>query len=283
MHRLPLFLIALAVLAVIVGCPKKEPAASTPMNPQGVTAPEASAPNAAQSGKIKVTAYINVTSGCQASTVDLINNLGMDHADLVDLEIVNFGSPEGERRWREDGLDCMAILFDNGKGPSPALKFPARDGKVKTVVFFMPAGFSWEHEDLEDAFKAMKDGTLEILSEEEARKELEPQQATITTSFKEESGKGQVLIGDAVVITVDAIDRAQAAEKVLAEWAKNPVHPSQVQVETKDKLATLKVGDATVIEATEEDAKAAGVKGPKALATQWAEAIRKAIVTAVRE
>ncbi|NSW58586.1 MAG: hypothetical protein HPY44_21450 [Armatimonadetes bacterium] len=291
MHRLPPFLIVLALLAVIIGCSKKEPAANPVMDPKIVAKPgEDAAADATQSGKIKVTAYINVSSGCQAPTVDLVNNLGMDYADLVDLEIVNFGSPEGERRWREDGLDCMAILFDKGEGPSPALKFPGRDGKEKTVVFFMPAGFSWEHEDLEDAFKAMKDGTLQILSEEEARKELEPKEATITTSFKEEAGKGQVLIGDAVVITVEkdagdvkAIDRAKAAAKVLGDWAQKPVHPSQVKVEAKDKLAALKVGETTVIEATQEDAKAAGVKGPKALATQWAEDIRKAIVTAVRE
>lgn len=288
MHRLPLVLIALTVLALCAGCPK--PTSETKLMDPSSTVGKTIATPDQPAGKIKVTAYINVTSGCQASTVDLVNNLGMDNADLVDLEVVNFGSPEGERRWREDGLECMAILFDKGDGPSPALKFTGRDGEEKTIVFFMPAGFSWEHEDLEDAFKALKDGKLEILSEEEARKELDGKAAEITTSFKEDAGKGQVLIGEEVVITVvadaagvKAIDRAKAAEKALAEWAKEPVHPSHVQVASKDKQATLKVGEATVIEVTAEDAKIAGAKGPKDLATQWAEAIRKSVVQAVRE
>lgn len=278
-----------AMVVALVGCPKKTAdTTATQTVPRGTQGATTGTTNAAQ--KIKVTAYINVSSGCQASTVKLIDDLGVKYVDLVDLEVVNFGSPEGYRRWESDGMECMGILFDAGNGPSPALKFKGRDGKTKTVVFFMPAGFSWTHEDLEDAFAALKEGKLNILSEEEAKTELASQPVKVTVSVKDTDAGSQILVGDQPVFAVAAeaggaapADRAGAAKKAIEKWASEPVNPSQIHVIEKDGAVMLNAGTAKIITVTEEDAKQAAAASAKELAMDWAEGLKKAMVGAARK
>lgn len=278
-------IVVLALGAVALsGCPKKT--ASPPPPEIGPTGQEGqAAENAPQ--KVKVTAYINVSSGCQASTVKLVDDLAVKYVDLVDVEVVNFGSPEGYRRWQGDGMECMAILFDNGKGPSPALKFKGRDGKKKTHVFFMPAGFSWEHEDLEDAFAALKDGKLTILSEDEAKGELAAAQPIKIIATVKTTDKGaQVMVGDEPVLTVkakageaSAADRAETARKAITEWATKPVLPGDIQIAEEGAAVVLKAGHVEIITVTAEDAKQASAASPKELAMDWAGALKKAVVS----
>lgn len=238
------------------------------------------------SGKVKVTAYINVSSGCQADTVYLVRELGMENAELVDLEMVDFGAPEGEERWKGDGLECMAILFDG----SPVLRFPGADGEEKTAVFFMPAGFGWGHEDLEEAFGALKAGTLEILSKEEAEQELAPVPVEIETQVREIDGGGEVVMGERTAFTVNveaggksAIERAEAAKAAIDEWTAGPVHPSQLTIIEEEGAATILGKDIMIIRVTSADAEDAEVKKAKKLANEWLKGIRMSVVEAVRE
>jgi len=257
--------------------------------PIGPTSDERGAnPQPAQ--KIKVTAYINVSSGCQASTVKLVDDLGVQNVDVVDLEVVNFGSPEGYRRWQQDGMECMGILFDNGSGPSPALKFKGRDGKEKTVVFFMPAGFSWTHEDLEDAFAALKAGQLTILSEDEAKKELAPHQIQVTVAIKDTNEGSQVLVADEPVFTVaadagdaTAPERATAAKEAIEKWVAKPVQPSDIRVVDRDGAVVLMGGALKIITVTDRDAQQADAESAKALALEWAGGLKKVVVRCALE
>lgn len=272
-------LVALSIIAICAGCdqgatPGSDPDPVTPAEPVQ---------------KIKMTAYINVSSGCQTPTVELVEKLAKEHADLVDLEMVDFGSPEGMQRWKSDGLECMAILFDSGDGPSPALRFPQDDGEKGTVVFFMPAGFSWTHDDLIAAFAALKNGQLEILTEDEARKELAPEPVDAKVRVRDIDGAGQVLLNETPLFTVKAdsedmgaLERAQAAAAGIREWVEEPVHPSQLSLAPQDDSMKIFAGKSEIIEVTQADAKAAGVKQPKKLANEWLRAIKVSIIDAVR-
>ena len=297
MHAYRLLMLPLLLMA-LAGCNRQ---AATP--PAAPAAPDASAPppaaeNPQASGKIKISAYINVTSGCQASTVALINELGMKNRDLVDLEIIDFGSPEGERRWRSDGLECMTILF-NG---SPVLRFPGPDGAPKTVVFSMPAGFSWELDDLKQAFAALKSHKLEMLTEEQARQELEPKAATLAASTRLAGKDTELQINDKPMFAIKApaggktaSQRAEAAKLAIDRWAKSPIHPSQLSLAPAEAQAgkpastakaqqqdmLIQADGQVIIRITAADAKAAGAAGTQQLATTWLKALKDAASDAV--
>jgi len=240
--------------------------------------------------KIAITAYINVTSGCQASTVELVQRLAEEYADLVDLELIDFGSPDGQKRWRNDGMDCMGLLFDDGSGPSPALSFPNAAGEKQTTVFFMPAGFGWTHEDLEQAFVALRDGTLKILSEDEAQRELAPRPVEASCEVVETAGGAEVLIDleKVFVVQVDAdgkmpLERAETAKEAIDAWLSEPVHPSQLQVAATDDGATVLAKDKVVITVTKADADAAKMKNPAQLASKWVNSMKAIIIQVVRD
>ena len=111
---------------------------------------------------VHLLAYINVSSGCQQSTVDLLQSLPAKYPG-VQVEIVDFGdSGPGAARWEQSGLKCMAIEIDGHS----VVKY-AVDGGTKVIAFHAPAGFYWEPEDLEAAVRAALQGTLQPATEEE--------------------------------------------------------------------------------------------------------------------
>lgn len=276
MHRTLAGPLALLALLLVAGC--RQAAAPTAVQPKDPAAARPATP------KTKVIAYINVTSGCQADSVDLINKLGMDNADKVNLEIVDFGSPEGEERWRGDGLDCLTILFDG----SPVVRFPDASGAPKTVSFFMPAGFSWTHQDLTEAFAAIQAGTLKPLTEEEARSEMEPKPITLKVAVKAAGEGAEVLLNGASAFTIKVADKDQSprqrADKVaaaLTKWAAGPVHPSEISLATAAGEVVLMAGGARLLTVTEADAKAAGAGAVKDLAITWLDGLKKPVVAAM--
>jgi len=277
-------ILVIALLAGMMGC--KDRSAMQAPDDRIITSPGI---EKEASRKTNITAYINVSSGCQAPTVELINSLAHRNADIVNLEIVDFGSPEGLNRWRADGLECMSILFDGGSGPSPVLKFTDRDGKEKVVVFFMPAKLSWTHEDLEDAFQAMRTGDLQILTEEEAQQELSPTSVAITTRVRDLDGVGQLLINDTPVLMVEAgtdeasaLERAQTARKAIDQWLEGPVHPSQLRLAPKDASILIMARDIEVLQVTQTDADKQGKPNYQQLAAAWQQAIKAPIAEACR-
>lgn len=249
----------------------------------------APAPEEAQSppSKTRIIAYINVASGCQEPTVELVNALTEEYADVVELEMVDFGSPEGEQRWYGDGMDCMGFLFDG----SPALRFPDDDGAPRTVAFLMPAGFGWTHEDLEQAFAALRAGTAEILTEEEARQELAPKPAVVELGVREVNGHAEVQMNGSPLFTIRAeadgktpVERARAAQAALHTWTDQPVHPSQLSAARReDGTFRILAGGNEVIQVTDADVAAAGLDEPTELLEEWISSIKSGIVEAVRK
>jgi hypothetical protein len=271
----------LTAFVALSGCRQAGPSGTTTGSP---AAPSANATAAKPAGKTTVKVYINVTSGCQADTVNLLNTLGMDYRDCVDLEIIDFGSPEGEQRWRADGLDCLTLLF-NG---SPAVKFPGADGALKTVTFFMPAGFNWTHDDLKEAFAAIKAGKLQSLSEEQANKETEPRAVSLKVTTHKSADGAEVLINGTPCLTLKTAaggqspaQRATIVQQGLQQWASSPLHPTELTVATAAGDTVLMARGYKLITVTEADARAAGLGLPKNLALQWLNGLKKPVVAAM--
>lgn len=235
--------------------------------------------------KVKVTAYIQVSSGCQAETVDLLNQLAKDNEDIVELDLVDFGTTEGMKRWKADGLDCMAILFNE----SPALKFPDKAGEDKAVVFKMPVPFRWTHEDLELAFKAIRDGTLEILTEEEAQREFGPQLIDVEVSVRDVEGGAELLIGESPVFTLRAeadgktpTERAEGAKAGIEEWTQEPLQPGEADVVAEGDDVSIVAKGIQIVRITEADVEAAGAENVEGLAKKWVRSIRIGVIDAAR-
>ena len=169
MHRLFPVLIA-ALLISLTGCQQAKPVATAPTGPP----------------PILLRAYINVSSGCQAATIDFMKGLQQKYPRLQ-LELVDFGDGgPGLDRWQQSGYKCMTLEIDG----HPVVKYPV-DGKLKVVAFHMPAGFSWEHEDLAQAVAAAMSGKLQPATEEEAMEGVSPEQmkAKVEELKKAKAGK----------------------------------------------------------------------------------------------
>lgn len=268
----------LVVLPLIAGCPRPTPVEAPAVPPSEAAANLA--PSQAQPEKMKITAYINVTSGCQAETVALLEELVADHAAKVELELIDFGSTEGADRWRQDGLECMTLLFDG----SPVLRYPGTEGQSRVVVFSMPAGFSWTHEDLQDAFAAIAQGTAEVLTEEQARAALAPKQVDLRTAVRQEGDAAIVEINDTPVLKITAgadektpLDRAKATQEAIDDWARQPIHTSQLSVVDLDGAISIAAKGEPIIAVTKADAKAAGIEPAKQLAVEWLIAVKRGV------
>jgi hypothetical protein len=102
---------------------------------------------------LKITAYVNVTSGCQKPTEELLGNLARKYAGRVAVETVDFGTPEGRKRWQGDGLHCMTILLNGSAEADIVYK-----GAELHVAFQMPPGYAWLLDELETAVRQKLDG-----------------------------------------------------------------------------------------------------------------------------
>lgn len=107
----------------------------------------------AEAPALRLTAYVNIASGCQRPTEQFLQDLARRYAGRVALEMVDFGSPEGLKRWKADGLHCMAITLDGSSQATIVTK-----GVEVKVSFTMPAGHLWLHEELETAVRQRLDG-----------------------------------------------------------------------------------------------------------------------------
>lgn len=133
-------------LVLVAGC-----------KPSGGTASPAAAPVT-----VRLLAYVNVSSGCQQATVDFLHSLPGKYPG-AQVELVDFGDGgPGAARWEQSGLKCMAIEI-NGQS---IVKYPM-EGTIRVMAFRAPAGFYWEHADLEAAVQAAAQGTLQPATEEE--------------------------------------------------------------------------------------------------------------------
>ena len=282
--RLPTALMLVAIAAaVLAGCAEQRVAdqqpVAVPEPPQGEMAgDEATEP-------VEVDAYINVSSGCQQWTVDVLNELAEQYKDSIDVETIDFGQPEGMKRMKENGINCMTLLFDG----SPVVRIPDEQGGARVVTFFFPVGFGWTHDDLRDAFAAVASGEAEFLSEEEARKALEPVPVDMEVTVEQTDEGADVLMDGQVAFTITEeaggktpMERAEAAKEALTEWTSQPVHPHQLGIVDAPGGWSIIGKDTELVRVYEEDAEAAGVEPGKKLASEWFSGIRSGVVAAVR-
>lgn len=107
-------------------------------------------------GPVKITAYVNISSGCQKPTEQLLQDLAKKYARRVAIEVVDFGEAAGRKRWQADGLHCMTILVDGSEKADIVYK-----GVNLQVAFQMPPGHNWLLEELETAVRQKLDGVAE--------------------------------------------------------------------------------------------------------------------------
>jgi hypothetical protein len=262
-----------AGVAALTGC--------APEKTQEASAPPAPPP-------VKITAYINVSSGCQQPTIDLLQGFEGQYPGRVSLELVDFGDEgRGNKRWKDSGHDCMTIEIDGSALP----KFDTRTGP-KTVALRQPVGFWWTHDDLEAAVAAAVARKLQRGTEEEAIAGQPPRKvrAEIVTEEVKRDGQAsaRVLINErsAMLFRTSStagspIERADAAAEVLRQWLKGPIKPSEIDRKEVSGGWAVRVGKQVVAVATVADAKAANGT-PDQLAKKWLVGIRQGIAIAAR-
>ncbi|MEN6545395.1 MAG: hypothetical protein ABFE07_05070 [Armatimonadia bacterium] len=234
---------------------------------------------------VAIRAYINVSSGCQAATVDFLNALKAKYAPDVSLEMIDFGDEgRGLKRWRQSGHRCLTIEL-NG---SPLAKFPYQR-KMAAVAFRMPVGFGWSHADLEHAVQAGLRGQLQRATEAEVAAAQRPAKLAATVSEGRVSLQGKsyasVLINGNRALLIPAgsgksaaSKRAAAAATALRAWLARPVKPSDLTISPGSSGWRVLAAGKLVVTATTGDGKVLG-RQPQTVATDWLSGIRHALAT----
>ena len=239
--------------------------------------------------KVHVEAYVPVSTGCRAETLTLLKQLADRYQDRITLEIIDFTSDEGMKRWQAAGLNCLTIRFDGAY----SVVFDAPGGAVP-VTFQMPPGINWTHDDLEHAFAAAAIGKLRPATEDEIHAATTPREYPVKFTAQESkdlsSGKVkcQVLANGKPVVEItekdganSAKDRANKTAKVLSDWVKEPIIIGDLRMEeTSPGRETVLAAGAPAIAATAADAKAASAADPKKVATTWLAGIKSALLAA---
>lgn len=238
-----------------------------------------------------LTAYINITSGCQQPTVDFIRELESKHADKLAVEFVDFGDADtGSKAWKDAGLNCMTLQINGDSTVTWG------EGEEKrTVTFESPVGFSWTHEALAEAVQAAIEGRLQPGSPEEAEgtRILEVKVAGRSVKVGDTGPEtGQLTINDAVIVEMtqtrgelDPAERVTAAADALNRVLAKPFRPNALRVEQVDEGWSVMAGEETLLVVTDADAEAAQAE-PEKLAQKWLTEIRQALsqaATAVSE
>lgn len=232
---------------------------------------------------VAIRAYINVSSGCQAATVDFLNGLKARYAPNVSLEMIDFGDESrGLKRWQQSGYRCLTVEL-NG---SPLAKF-SYQGKPVVVAFRMPVGFGWTHADLEHAVQSGLRGQLQRATEAEVAARQQPARlkAAVSTgpvSLQGKSYAGVLIKGNRALLIPAGHDKAAASKRAavaataLRAWLARPVRPSDLTISRASTgWAVLAAGKSVVI-ATPADGKALGQQS-QAVAEAWLSGIKHAL------
>ena len=249
--------------------------------PAGTTEPE---PVADDGKPINLKGYINVSSGCQDATVTLLEKYADEH-ERVELELIDFGKPEGSRKWRADGYSCMAILINGHKTVTFG---PKDDRRILTMTY--PPGFMWTLKDLETALQGALDGSI-YYGKEPGAKPVETPSATLRITSREAKlgGKtvGEVLINGKVALRMrtsyDDLPPLQRAERAAARLKRGVARgftPTMLRVVERGDEVLLVAADKVICTADKPQADGAGTT-PKGLAQAWVASLKKALTAAL--
>ncbi len=276
--------IGLVIITVgVVGCaPEPEPIG--PVMPPPLT-PTAQAPS-----RVNILAYINVSSGCQEPTIEVLEELDEEYGDQVSLEFVDFGDEgEGTQRWKQDGLDCMAIQVNGGL----IQVWEGENGEQQIVDFRNPVGYYWTHDDLKSMVAAWVAGKAHVASEEEAQSVCPPREIVIEVDAievtKGDLEIGNLMIGDRVAVKFRAplgddspYERASQAADMLLAWIEGPSKkPAFKRKQVEEGKWAVMLGDQTLATVTKADAELEDTT-PEKLAKKWLVGVRCAMAIAVR-
>lgn len=235
---------------------------------------------------LAIRAYINVSSGCQASTVDLLNSLRARHKPYLTLELIDFGDRgKGLKRWQQSGYRCLTIEL-NG---SPLVKYPAA-GKQRAVSFQMPAGFYWTHTDLQQAVAAGLEGKLQRATPAEVAAAAPARRlaAKAVAGSGTQGGRrvGTVKVNGTIVMYIpgpasEADKRARTAAAALNKWLAAPVKLSQLSLTPVTGGCKLLAAGKGVITATAADGRTYRLQ-PRAVAEAWLSALTHALAAGPR-
>jgi len=268
---------------IVLGCAPKGGTATAQGSPPGSATPAVAAePVQAQQHDVKLKAYINVSSGCQQDTVDQLKR--WDQNPKVTLELVDFGTPEGQRRWRDDGFSCMTILINGHHKVTIGER-----GHRRVVDFTMPPGFNWLPEDLDQAVQQALDGRI-FYGQEQGATEAPRQAPQIRIEALEGQANGReigkVLIGQNVAIrfstTYQELSPFRRAERAVARLKRaliNGLTPAQLRAEKRDGVWTVMAGAEALAVANTEQAQREGTT-VDALAQGWAGQVKHALAVA---
>ena len=92
---------------------------------------------------VKIVAYYPFNEDHQF-IADYLKEFAAAHPGEVELELIDFRTPEGRERWMTTGLGCAGV-FINGKTSYEI----TRDGKTETVNFIKRMDVFWTAEDFE--------------------------------------------------------------------------------------------------------------------------------------
>ena len=273
--RASVLLLLGASLQLVAGCTRPTPPeVGSEQHPGTDTGP-----------KVTLTAYINVSSGCQEATVSFIKRLEEDCKGDLAVQFIDFGDAgEGTQAWKAAGHNCMALEIN---GNSTVTWGSGEE--ERTVTFQYPAGFTWTHEDLQAAIAAARRGELRPGDAEKAQTVGLLQAKVSGQSIRVGDGEtetGQLLINGAVVVEVTRnrgdltpAHRVTAAADALTQTLQKPFKPSALSVGEVEDGWAVSADDKPVLVATQADAEAADTDAEK-LANQWAAAIREGLVKA---
>ena len=241
--------------------------------------------SANEAPKMRIVAYINVTSGCQEETVKRLKAFQAKHSKDVHLEIIDFGSEEGFARWRADGFHCQEILINGsdqfriGSGPT-----------ARVVAFRMPEGVRWTFADLDAVLaQELKTPGSSAITDEEARKLA--QRVPISSRQGKWKGQsvGEVVVGAQVVFryrsTLDGkspLKRAQESAAMLKRLYADGLSSEEIRVR-RGNVGNAPVGvilarGESIAQVTKPEADL--MKRPPAAAAQnWALNLREALRT----
>jgi len=277
--------LALVVALLVCGCRQSTARMPTDTSAAAQATPVAQPQPVADTGpKVTVKGYINVSSGCQTKTVDLLKKLAQENKRLT-VELVDFGTPEGNRRWRDDGFNCMTVLINGHR----TVTF-GDPGHRRIVSFQYPPGFQWIPEDLE---RSIKDALADKLyyGEEAGATKIESRAPTLRITSREAtlSGRkvGEVLINGQVAIRfrtsyhgLPPLQRAEQAVGRIKRLLAGDFTPGQLRVTKVDSEVVLAAADKVICVADAPQARLVGTT-PIELAKNWGASLKKALVTAI--
>jgi len=120
-------------------------------NIQTTNEPKVEQKPSALAKKVTIKAYLNLGSGCQEETIDLLDGLAKEYKGQVSVEYIDFSTKKGYERTVKDGLNCAGLVI-NGK---QTYTIKDRNGKQREVTFSHPINMQYTADGVKTVVKLL--------------------------------------------------------------------------------------------------------------------------------